>query len=69
MIGGLGSLTGAIIGAVIVTIAPQAFISFPGFDELVFGLLIILVILFLPRGLASLLARLHPVFVERYYRG
>lgn len=69
MIGGLGSLAGAIIGAVIVTIAPQVFISFPGFDELVFGLLIVLVILFLPRGLASLLARLHPVFVERYYRG
>jgi branched-chain amino acid transport system permease protein len=69
MIGGLGSLTGAVIGAVIVTIAPQVFISFPGFDELVFGLLIILVILFLPRGLASLLARAHPTFVECYYRG
>ena len=69
MVGGLASLTGAIIGAVIVTVAPQIFISFPGFDELVFGLLIVLVILFLPRGLASLLARVHPAFVERYYRG
>ena len=69
MVGGLASLTGAIIGAVIVTVAPQGFISFPGFDELVFGLLIVLVILFLPRGLASLLARVHPAFVERYYRG
>lgn len=69
MVGGLASLTGAIIGAVIVTVAPQVFISFPGFDELVFGLLIVLVILFLPRGLASLLARVHPAFVERYYRG
>ena len=57
MVGGLASLTGAIIGAVIITAAPQVFISFPGFDELVFGLLIVLVILFLPRGLASLLAR------------
>jgi branched-chain amino acid transport system permease protein len=68
MVGGLASLTGAIIGAAIITAAPQVFISFPGFDELVFGLLIVLVILFLPRGLASLLARLHPAFVERYYR-
>jgi len=50
-------------------LAPQVFISFPGFEELVFGLLIILVILFLPSGLASLLARAHPIFVERYYRG
>jgi branched-chain amino acid transport system permease protein len=69
MVGGLGSLAGSIIGAAVITAAPQAFISFPGFEELVFGLLIILVILFLPRGLASLLARLHPAFVERYYRG
>lgn len=69
MVGGLASLTGAVIGAIIITIAPQVFISFPGFDELVFGLMIVLVILFLPRGLASLLARLHPAFVERYYRG
>ena len=68
MVGGLGSLAGSVIGAVVITAAPQVFISFPGFEELVFGLLIVLVILFLPRGLASLLARLHPVFVDRYYR-
>ena len=69
MVGGLGSLKGSIIGAAVITVAPQVFISFPGFQELVFGLLIILVILFLPRGLASLLDRVHPAFVERYYRG
>ena len=57
MVGGLGSLAGSIIGSIVITVAPQVFISFPGFQELVFGLLIILVILFLPRGLASLLAR------------
>jgi branched-chain amino acid transport system permease protein len=68
MVGGLASLTGAIIGAAIITAAPQVFISFPGFDELVFGVLIVLVILFLPGGLASLLARVHPSFTERYYR-
>jgi branched-chain amino acid transport system permease protein len=68
MVGGLGSLTGSIIGAIILTAAPQVFTNFPGFDELVFGLLIVLVLLFLPRGLASLLARLHRGFVDRYYR-
>ena len=68
MVGGLGSLTGAMIGAAMITVAPQVFISFPGFEELVFGVLIVLVILFLPRGLASLLPRVSPVFIERYYR-
>lgn len=68
MIGGLGSLTGSVIGAVVVTALPQVFIGIPGFQELVFGVMIILVILFLPRGLASLLVRVSPVFADRYHR-
>lgn len=68
MVGGLGSLLGSVIGAAVITAAPEFFREWLGFQELLFGLLIIAVILFLPRGLASLLARLHPVFVDRYYR-
>jgi len=68
MVGGLGSLVGSVIGAVVITAAPQVFLDFPGFQELVFGVLIILVLLFLPNGLASLLARLHPGFRDRYHR-
>jgi branched-chain amino acid transport system permease protein len=69
MVGGLGSLLGSVIGAVVITATPELFRDFPGFEELIFGLLIILVLLFLPKGLASLLARLHPVFRDRYERG
>jgi branched-chain amino acid transport system permease protein len=68
MVGGLGSLAGSVLGAAIITAAPEFFRDFPGFQELIFGLLIVLVLLFLPRGLASLLARLHRVFEDRYYR-
>ena len=69
MVGGLGSLVGSVVGAVVITAVPELFRALPGFQELLFGVLIVLVILFLPRGLASLLARLHPVFHDRYYRG
>lgn len=68
MVGGLGSLVGSVIGAAVVTALPQIFIGIPGFQELAFGIMIILVLLFLPRGLASLLVRLNPVFSDRYYR-
>jgi branched-chain amino acid transport system permease protein len=68
MVGGLGSLLGSVVGAVVVTALPQVFADFPGSQELVFGVLIILVILFLPNGIASLMARLHPVFNDRYHR-
>jgi branched-chain amino acid transport system permease protein len=68
MVGGLGSLLGSVIGAAVLTAAPEFFRDFPGFEELVFALLIVAVILFLPRGLASLLARAHPALRDRYYR-
>jgi branched-chain amino acid transport system permease protein len=68
MVGGLGSLVGSVLGSVVITTAPEFFRDFPGFQELVFGLLIVGVLLFLPRGLASLLARTHPIFRDRYFR-
>jgi ABC-type branched-subunit amino acid transport system permease subunit len=52
----------------VLTTTPELFRSFPGVQELVLSLLIIGVLLFLPRGLVSLLARRWPVFRERYYR-
>jgi branched-chain amino acid transport system permease protein len=66
MVGGLGSQLGSVLGAAVLTALPQVLTSWPGSEELGFGLLIILVTLFLPRGLASLLARWHPIFRDRY---
>ncbi len=66
MVGGVGSILGSVLGAAVLTALPQILTSWPGSEELGFGLLLILVILFLPRGLASLLARWHPVFRDRY---
>jgi len=37
-------------------------------EELFFGVIIIAVLLFLPKGLVSLLAKVSPLFRERYYR-
>src|SRR5262252_8222679 len=68
MVGGLASLAGSVIGAIVLTTTPELFRSFPGVQELVLSLLIIGVLLFLPRGLVSLLAQRWPVFRERYYR-
>lgn len=68
VVGGLGSLTGSVIGGTVLTVAPELFRSFPGFQELFLAMLIVLVLLFLPKGLASLLTRVLPIFRDRYLR-
>ena len=68
LVGGTGSIVGSVLGAVTLTALPEYFRRFPGMDELFFGVVIVLVLLFLPKGLVSILSRISPAFNERYYR-
>ena len=68
LVGGTGSIVGSVLGAITLTALPEYFRQFPGMDELFFGIIIVLVLLFLPKGLVSLLRRISPAFNERYYR-
>ncbi len=68
MIGGLGSLYGSLAGAAILTALPEFLRSFPGLEEIVFSLLLIVVLLFVPSGLSGRFAKLLPSGRERLYR-
>lgn len=68
MVGGTGSLIGSVIGGIVLTALPEYFRQFPGMEELFFGIIIVIVLLFLPKGLVSLLAKVSPLFRERYFR-
>jgi len=54
VLGGLGRIYGAIFGAVILTVLPQLLTAFEDYETLVFGAIIILVMVFMPKGIASL---------------
>lgn len=69
MIGGLASVLGSILGAVLLTGAPELLRNFPGLEEIVFSAMLIGVLFFLPRGLSGLLADHVPFLRERLYRG
>ena len=59
IVGGLGSITGSVLGAVFVVGAPQ-FLTYIGFDQFqraLYGVAMILTLMYLPDGLASLLRR------------
>ena len=53
VVGGLGSLGGSVLGALMVVLLPEALRGFGDLRAFVFGIILFLAILFLPRGLIS----------------
>ena len=51
ILGGIGSLTGPVIGATILTLLPEALRSLQHFRLVFNGLILVLIVLFLPRGI------------------
>ena len=54
LVGGLASIPGSIIGAVLLTILPHFTDSFIGVTNIVIGIAVVFIILFRPKGLISL---------------
>ena len=57
VLGGMGRLYGAVIGAVILTVLPQLLTSFEDYQTLIYGAIIIGVMIFMPKGIVSLFDR------------
>jgi branched-chain amino acid transport system permease protein len=58
VIGGLGTVGGSIVGAIFYVVVPELFRDFKDAPGLVFGLSLIVVMIFLPEGLWGLRRRL-----------
>jgi len=68
IVGGLGSIPGAVLGAVLITSLPEILRIFQDFWELVFGVILLLCLNFLPGGLASIMAKAKVTLVHRFQR-
>ena len=55
VVGGMASVFGSILGAVILTMLPQLLSTFEGWETVVFGLILMLTMIFLPKGLVPTL--------------
>jgi len=53
-VGGIGTTSGPILGAVVISILPSLLSRFENYRQLVYGLMLLAVIMFVPRGLHSL---------------
>lgn len=58
VVGGVGAVVGPIIGAIIMVPLPELFRTAVAWQQFLYGLSLLLLMLFLPRGLAGLLRRL-----------
>ncbi len=57
IIGGMGDLWGPILGTVILAVIPELLRAFKDFDILIYGFILILIIIFMPKGIISLFYR------------
>src|SRR5262249_2551180 len=53
-VGGIGTLGGPILGAVIVSLLPELFRGFKDYQDLFYGAGLVILLIYAPRGLASL---------------
>jgi branched-chain amino acid transport system permease protein len=56
VVGGMASIYGSLIGAVLLTALPQALSTFEGWETVAFGTILILCMIFMPKGLVPTLA-------------
>ena len=66
--GGIGQLYGPVIGAAIFTYLEEFLITkFPYYNMLIFGIILVVAILYLPDGLVGLIQKIWKRFSEREY--
>jgi branched-chain amino acid transport system permease protein len=53
-VGGIGTVAGPALGAIIITLLPETFRTFKDYQDLAYGASLILILIYAPRGLASL---------------
>ncbi len=62
VVGGMASVFGSVVGAVLLTALPQMLATFEGWETVVFGAILMLCMIFLPKGLV-------PTLAARFTRG
>jgi branched-chain amino acid transport system permease protein len=67
VVGGLGSMIGCIIGPVLLTGFPEIFRQFRGFEEMLFGLMLVIFMIMMPSGVYGLLVKYIPGLRERLH--
>ena len=53
-VGGIGTIVGPLIGAIVISLLPEVFREFKDYQDLAYGAALILLLIYAPRGISSL---------------
>jgi branched-chain amino acid transport system permease protein len=53
-VGGIGTIVGPLIGAIVISLLPEIFRQFKDYQDLIYGAVLILLLIYAPKGIASL---------------
>lgn len=67
-VGGVGTMGGPVLGAVIFTLVPEMFPTSEEVDFLIFGIILLITIVFMPQGIYPALRSLGKIFTQRFSR-
>lgn len=59
VIGGMGHLLGPVLGAMLLTTLPEVLRDFTGLQELIYGVLLVVFVIYMPTGVAGFLGKLR----------
>lgn len=62
VLGGMASVFGSLVGAAILTTLPQFLTVFHDYEHIIFGLVLMLTMIFMPKGLVPSLAHLYQMY-------
>jgi branched-chain amino acid transport system permease protein len=68
VIGGMASIWGALLGASLLTLLPEWLHAFADFEMVIYGLILMLVMIFLPQGLTRGLLDIYERSKNNYTR-
>lgn len=68
LIGGMGSVLGAVLGGVFITFLSEYLRAFAEYQMLVYGILIVLVVTFAPKGLNGIISKIIQIAKKRKFR-
>ena len=66
IIGGLGSFTGTILSSIIITLLPEFLRGFVALQEILYGVLLVVFIVFFPNGIHGLLLKMNFIKQESF---